>query len=85
MVLIVLIKNKTRIYAAPAVKGIKVYIQEMGFTSNSRLYANVGLVLGQHRRRGNRNEPSFLHIKTHHYIIFFVRPLHSKPGMEINC
>ena len=24
-------------------------------------------------------------IKTHHYIIFFVRPLHSKPGMERYC
>ena len=23
--------------------------------------------------------------KTHHYIIFFVRPLHSKPGMENYC
>ena len=22
-------------------------------------------------------------IKTHHYIIFFVRPLHSKPGMKV--
>ena len=24
-------------------------------------------------------------VKTHHYIIFFVRPLHSKPGMESYC
>ena len=24
-------------------------------------------------------------IKTHHYIIFIVRPLHSKPGMESYC
>ena len=24
-------------------------------------------------------------IKTHHYIIVFVRPLHSKPGMESYC
>ena len=24
-----------------------------------------------------------LAIKTHYYIIFFVRPLHSKPGMEL--
>ena len=23
-----------------------------------------------------------IYYKTHHYIIFFVRPLHSKPGME---
>ena len=24
-------------------------------------------------------------IKTHHYIIFFVRPLHSKPGLGSYC
>ena len=24
-------------------------------------------------------------VKTHHYIIFFVPPLHSKPGMESYC
>ena len=25
------------------------------------------------------------YVKTHHYIIFFVRPRHSKPGMESYC
>ena len=28
------------------------------------------------------SEYTYLHIKTHHYIIFFVGPLHSKLGME---
>ena len=27
----------------------------------------------------------FLTIKIHHYILRFVRPLHSKPGMESYC
>ena len=40
--------------------------------------------------RSNRLQrtPNFLWcplIKTHHYIIFFVRPLHSKPGMKCYC
>ena len=28
---------------------------------------------------------SEIQVKTHHFIIFFVRPLHSEPGMESFC
>ena len=32
-----------------------------------------------------RCSPRISYFKTHHHIILFVRPLHSKPGMESYC
>ena len=58
MVVNVLIKMNTRIYAAPAVKGL---IQEKRGASpvNMRHCPNVGLLLGQRRRQQLVVEPRF--------------------------
>ena len=63
---------------------IKCAINQQIFISLTSLLSNLNdfqifVTFVQH---WNRIEPIF---KTHHYIILFVRPRHSKPGMESYC
>ena len=47
-----------------------------------KIFSMVKTCNGQYRTHIFSGYPM---VKTHHYIIFFVRPLHSKQGMESYC